>query len=143
MRRRSTRTQQMETTCPATVAAGTVDRQIDSLNARSRFSLCKRYELLEGCQDPAIAIRVGDHRRAISPRLILGIGHAGPGLAGLPSGAIDVPYVRIQCRRSSACGGRIPTANQHDHGVTVAHLCVSHLTIAVGKHYTAGKREGT
>ncbi len=47
----------------------------------------------------------------------------------------------IQCCRPPARRGRIAAAHEHDHGVAVTHLCVSHLAVGVGKDDTSCKRE--
>ena len=53
----------------------------------------------ERCQHPAISVGVGDDRRAVTPRLVLGVGDAGAGLAGLRGSVIHIADVGIPLHR--------------------------------------------
>jgi DNA-binding transcriptional LysR family regulator len=105
--------------------------------SRARLVSCrlrKRREFLEGRQDPAIPVGIGDDGGAIAPGPVLGIGDAGARFPCLCRRSIHVADICIQCSRPSACRGGIAAAHEDDHGVAMAHLRVTHLSIGVRKN---------
>jgi len=93
-------------------------------------------------QHPPVTVRVCDDGCAVAPGLIFRVRHADTRLAGLGRRSIHVAHVGVESGRPTAGRGRIPTANQHDYRLAMAHFCISHLAVRVREDDSPREPEG-